>query len=269
MSTSTRVATATSTRVCVSTSTRTTSMVSPLMLRKDIPRDDGTAYWMGAHAAKVKKLPNIIEYSQQHFSPVDHGYWPSAPSVGVVVPEDWRVDGCSEMRFTSPIGVLRTGMHARDVYLDEQNAFERVVGQMTVPSGGRWWTTGHDDSVTHRTAVWFRRRRGLGGRAFRRYIYDSLAPAVVAAGGMDVRAYVFTPYTKLGNVSPGVNHDYPVQHRYHAVLIFGANSRADVDRMLGSSELAPVIAVQGDYITAAHAFTVERTVPVVRPNRQR
>src|SRR6516162_8507938 len=119
----------------MNTPTHTTSMVSPLMLRTDIPREQVTTYWATAHAAKVKKLPNLIEYNQRLFSATDHGFWPATPTVGTRIPEDWRVDGCSELRFGTTVGVLNTAAHAREVYLDEQNAFARVLGQVTPPGG--------------------------------------------------------------------------------------------------------------------------------------
>jgi hypothetical protein len=55
-----------------------------------------TTYWANAHAEKVKKLPNLIEYNQLLFSTTDHGFWPATPSVGTTIPETWRVDGCGD-----------------------------------------------------------------------------------------------------------------------------------------------------------------------------
>jgi hypothetical protein len=108
---------------------RTTSMLSPLMLRSDMTRDAATTYWANDHAAKVKKMPNVLEYNQRLFSTTDHGYWPATPSVGTTIPETWRLDGCAELRFRSLAAMLMTAPHAREVYLDEQNIFARVLGQ--------------------------------------------------------------------------------------------------------------------------------------------
>ena len=162
---------------------RTTSMVSPLMLRSDMTREAATTLWAEDHAAKVKKLPNLSEYNQRLFSATDHGFWPATPGVGTIVPETWRVDGCSEIRFRSTAAMLMTGLHAREVYLDEQNAFERVLGQPTGPGGGRWWTDGFDDSVGHHVALLLRRRRGVRGGEFREFVHERIGPALFAAGG--------------------------------------------------------------------------------------
>jgi hypothetical protein len=88
--------------------------------------------------------------------------------VGTIVPPNWRCDGMAEVRFVDMARALVTPVHMRDVHLDEQNLFERVLGQATGPGGGRWWTNGHDDAVGHRTVLLPRRRRGVsGGRSAR------------------------------------------------------------------------------------------------------
>jgi hypothetical protein len=109
------------------TPTHTTSLLSPLMLRTDIPREQDTAYWASVHAEKVKKLPNLVEYNQRLFSTTDHGFWPATTTVGTIIPDAWRLDGCAEIRFASTVGVLNTAVHAREVNLDEQNAFARPI----------------------------------------------------------------------------------------------------------------------------------------------
>jgi len=243
---------------------RTTSMLSPLMLRSDMAREAATTYWANAHAEKVKKLPNLIEYNQWLFSPAEHGFWPATPSVGTTIPETWRVDGCAEIRFRSLAAMLTTAPHAREVYLDEQNIFARVLGQPTGPGGGRWWTEGFDDTVGHRVALLLRRRRGVRGGVFRRFVHERIGPALLAAGARDLRTYTFLPWTQLAHTSPGVAHDNPPEHRYHGMVLFGTESRAAVDDLLNTAHVAALVADQHTALTAVHAYTVERTVPVIR-----
>ncbi|MFE3000232.1 hypothetical protein ACFXG4_35190 [Nocardia sp. NPDC059246] len=139
---------------------RTSSALYPVSLRDDMPREVATAYWAGPHAEIVKRHPHIREYIQRRFSPSDHGYWPTTPQVGTLVAPAWRVDGFAEVRLRSlAVAALTVPVHMRGVFLDEQNIFQRVLGQPTGPGGGRWWTTGHDDAVPHRTVVLLRRRR--------------------------------------------------------------------------------------------------------------
>jgi len=245
---------------------RTTSMVSPLMLRSDLAREGATTYWATDHAEKVKKLPNLVEYNQRLFSTTDHGFWPATPGIGTTIAKTWRVDGCSEIRFRSAVAILMTGLRAREVYLDEQNAFERVLGQPTGPGGGRWWTDGFDDTVGHHVALLLRRRRGVRGSVFRAFVHERIGPALFAAGARDLRTYTFLPWTRLAHTSPGVAHDNPPARRYHGAVMFGTESRAAVDSLLGSAQVAALVADQHTVLTALHAFSLERTVPVIRAN---
>ena len=48
--------------------------------------------------------------------------------------------------------------------------------------------------------------------------------------------------------------------------MFGTESRAAVDSLLGSAQVAALVADQHTVLTALHAFSLERTVPVIRAN---
>jgi hypothetical protein len=47
-------------------------------------------------------------------------------------------------------------------------------------------------------------------------------------------------------------------------VVFGTENRAAVDNLLGSAQVAPLVADQHTALTAVHAFSVERSVPVIR-----
>ncbi|MGO4616997.1 hypothetical protein AB4305_20240 [Nocardia sp. 2YAB30] len=244
---------------------RTSSALYPVSLRDDTPREIATDYWAGPHAEIVRRHRHILDYIQRQFSPSGHGYWPVTPRVGTLIAPAWRVDGFAEVRLRSlTVAALTTPMHMRGVFLDEQNAFQRVLGHLTGPRGGRWWTTGHDDAVAHRTAVLLRRRRGVSGRAFRRFLHEELGPALYAAGARDLRTYTFLPYTPLAHMTPGVSHDNPTHRRYHGAIVIGASSRDHLTELLASPGVSAVIDDQARVLTAAHAYTIERSVAVIR-----
>ncbi|KPI08173.1 hypothetical protein OK074_3702 [Actinobacteria bacterium OK074] len=248
---------------------RTTSFVAPVLLRTDLPREAALRYWAGPHAEIVGRSPNMVEYVQRPFSPTDHGYWPSSPTVGTAVPEGWRCDGVAEVRFASTAALLAMPLLMREVYLDEQNVFERVLGQLTHPGGGRWWTDGHHDAVGHRTVLLLRRRQGVGGRAFRAYVHHRIGPALHAAGARDLRTYTFLPWSRLVHPTPGVSHDNPAFRRYQGCAVIGTGSRTAMAELLESPQVAGIVADQHTVLTAAHAYTVERSVPVIRARRTR
>src|ERR1700752_1444646 len=108
---------------------KTSSFISPVWLREDLPREAALAYWAGPHAEIVRRLPTLAEYVQHHFSTSAHGFWPASDRVGTVIPATWRVDGFPEVQFQSTAAALMTPPHMRGVFLDEQNLFARVLGQ--------------------------------------------------------------------------------------------------------------------------------------------
>jgi hypothetical protein len=129
------------------------------------------------------------------------------------------------------------------------------------------WAPGHDHTIAHRTAVLLRRRRGVSGRRFRGFVHETLGAALHAAGALDLRTYTFQPFPKLIHMTPGVDHHYPAHRRYHGSLTIGAQSRDHLDELLASPRVSAVIRDQALTLTAAHAYTIERSVPVIRNRR--
>jgi len=248
----------------VNTPTRTLSAIYPVRLRTDLTRDAAYAYWAGPHAEIAGRLPNLMEYNQYHFSNTDRGYWPATTTVGTLIPPSAPLDGLSEVRLPSIAAGLSTGPHMRDIYLDEQNVFEHCLGHITTLGGGRWWTKGHDDTLGHRTVLLLRRRRGVRGRIFRSFVHSRLGAALHSVGAHDVRTYTFMPLAPVAHATLGVNHENPSDRRYHAAVIFGTKTRADVEGVTAAPEVASAIADQHLNCTAVHAYTVDRTVPVIR-----
>lgn len=241
----------------------TTSGIFPVWLRADLARETALRYWTGPHAEIVARLPHITEYLQHHFSATDHGYWPPSPTVGTAIPPDWRCDGIAEVRLAGAAAALTVPLHMRQVYLDEQNLFDRVLGNLTGPRGGRWWTTGHDSDVGHRTVLLLRRRRGVGRRAFRSYVHNRIGPALHEAGARDLRTYTFLRWSSLPHPTPGISHENPPYRRYHGCVVIGADSRAALAEILASKHVADLVADQHRVITAVHAFAVEHSEPVI------
>jgi hypothetical protein len=238
------------------------------MLRDDLTREAATEYWATGHGDLVRRtLPGVAEYVQRHFSPTDHSFWPDTPTVGTLISDQWRIDGCAELRFHNLRAILAASLHQREILFDEQNCFSRVLGHSTAPGGGRWWTNGHDDTPMHRVALLLRRRRGVPRKAFGAFVYDRLSPALLGGGVRDLRAYAFMPWFRLTNATFGVAHDNPIDRRYHGLVLFGVSDRAAVDLLLTSAHIAPIIADQHTVLTGVHAFTVERSVPVITRER--
>ncbi|OBI39710.1 hypothetical protein [Mycobacterium colombiense] len=244
--------------------TTTSSALYPLRLRADMDRDAAYTYWAGTHAQIAARLPNLLEYNQYHFSATDHSYWPGTDTVGTRIPDDWRSDGMTEVRLPGLLTSMSIPLHMREILFDEQNVFEHCLGHLSGPGGGRWWTNGHDDTVGHRTAVLIRRRRGVTGRAFRSFVHQQLGAALHTAGARDVRSYTFLPMVVRAHSTFGVSHHNPPHRRQHGAVVFGTDTRDDVEKLLASPALAAVVEAQHRSCVGLYAHTVDRTVAVIR-----
>ncbi|MGW0035192.1 hypothetical protein [Gordonia sp. NPDC003376] len=242
----------------------TTSAVMPVRLRQDIARPAAQEYWRGTHRDIVRRLPLILEYNQHHFSTSDRGFWPATTGVGTLIPSDWELDGIAETRFPGALGAVRVPRHMGEVFRDEQNVFEHVIGLMTGSGGGRWWTTGLDEDISTRTVLFLRRRRLTRSREFRSFVHERLGPALYRAGARDLRTYGFLRWSPYLHPTPGVSHRHPSYRAYNGAVVFGADDRDHLQEIIHSDELAPVVAEQSSYVTGVHAFGVEQTVPGIR-----
>jgi hypothetical protein len=74
----------------------------------------------------------------------------------------------------------------------------------------------------------------------------------------------FLPMAPVAHATFGVSHENPSHRRHHGAVVFGIGTRADVDRVVASPDVAAVVKDQHMTCTAIHAFTVDRTVPVIR-----
>ncbi|WP_440713631.1 hypothetical protein [Gordonia sp. FQ] len=243
---------------------KTLSGIYPIRLRADLPRDVAAGYWAGPHAELVKRGGHIYEYNQYHLSDDDHGYWPATPTVGTLPPDLFKWDGVTEVRLRNAAEMARAarGMLETIVH-DEQNVFDNVLGHICGPRGGSWWTTHHDPSVGHRTVLLLRRRRGVPLRRFRAFVHQRFGQVLHDGGALDVRAYTFLPITGVAHRTRGLSHAYPPSHRHDGAVVFGLNSRDDLEDFLATPELKALVEKQSTALTAVHAYSVDHTIPVI------
>jgi hypothetical protein len=248
-------------------SERVTSMCSFVWLRSDLTRDDAQAYWRGPHGQIANKIRAIHEYLQHHFSLTDHGFWPVPKGVGGTIPPDWKMDGMAEVRITSMVaGLIARLFRMKKIFHDEFNVFDRVLANTTRPGGGRWWTGPYQPETGFRAAVLIRARYEMKGAPFRRFIEETLAPALIAAGVRELRTHVFQPGGRFTQWTPDVRHDQPVNRAYAGALIIGAKNRAEFDKLIASSSLRATQAAQVRHCVAIHAYAVENTYPCALNN---
>jgi hypothetical protein len=72
----------------------------------------------------------------------------------------------------------------------------------------------------------------------------------------------------MAHTTFGVSHKNPPHRRYHGAVVFGTAARADVDDVIASPDVTAAVKDQHLTCTAVHAFSVDRTVPVIRMTPQ-
>lgn len=248
----------------MNTTERITSGCYLVWFRPDLPRPDIQAYWRCPHGQIANKIPAMHEYLQHHFSLTDHGFWPAPKGVGGAIPQDWRLDGLTEVRISGLMAsVVARLFHMRAIIHDEQNIFDRVLAKMTRPGGGRWHTGPYQPGIGFRAVVLLRARHESRGGPFQRFIDDTLAPALLEAGVSELRTHVFQSGGRFMHWTPGVRHDEPANRRYACALVIGARDRAEFDTLLASPGVRSTQPAQLRHCVAIHAYAVENSYPLV------
>jgi hypothetical protein len=176
-----------------------------------------------------------------------------------------------EVVFASGLPSPRSLLAAfRFVFPDESNAFDRVLGHVTGPGGGRLFTGDRSADVGARAAVLIRRRPGVRLGAFRAFVHDVLGETLARAPQtLELHTHAFLPYSRFAWPTPAVAHDNPPHRRYHGAVVLGAASRQELDELLRSPELRETQDAQAHHCVALHAYAVEETVVVVEGGKAR
>jgi hypothetical protein len=235
-----------------------------LWLRPDLAREQARAYWSGPHSRLAALTPGVREYRQHHFTADSRGAWPALDGVETAIDDRWRVDGTPEVTFEHVWSPLLGGRQVERIRRDERNAFARTLFHLTGPRGGRWLKSGYGAEVGSRVVVLLRRREQA---TLPEFVHETLGPALERCPGvLELRTQTFLPFVKYAWNTPGVAHDYPHDHRYHAAIVLGAADRPALEEALAAVNAELGLALRRQ-VTAALAYDVEQTFLFRRDGR--
>jgi hypothetical protein len=237
-----------------------------LWMRTDQPRQTGMDYWKGPHSKIITATPGFDEYRQLHLAETNPGLWPATPGVETAIPADRRIDGVAEVTFASVLSPLLGRKQTRLAYQDEINVFRRTLLYAGPPNSTRWYHVARPgEQVGARALIYLRRREGVSGRDFRKFINDELIPALANTGVLrELRTQVFLPWSKRLWDTPNVAHDNPTDQRFHASLMLGfadASTRGD---FFESDEIATLSDDLSTYASAVHAYDLSAALTYVK-----
>jgi hypothetical protein len=237
-----------------------------LWVRNDQPRQTGLDYWKGPHSKIISASPGLDEYRQTHLAEVNPGLWPATQDVETAIPPGRKIDGVAQVTFQTVLSALAGGEQSKLAFKDEINVFRRTLLYLGLPNWARWYEVGQKgDTVGSRVLVYLRRRDGVSGSNFRRFINDELAPQLAATGALkELRTETFLPWSKGLWNTPNVAHDNPVDQQFHASVMLGFASAEEQMAFFGSDVLGALSTKLSRVGSAAHAYQVSEALTFVR-----
>lgn len=239
-----------------------------LWYRSDLPREAARSYWRGGHAQIVARNPALSDYRQHHFAYDSNGLWPNTDAVETIIPRFLRVDGMPEVRLKGRVSLFLNNQYSKKILSDEVNVFARTILYITSNRGGAWFKSGYDEPVGFRCVALIKRKKGISGEQFERFISQELC--TVLNQSMDIlelRSQVFLEWNQRQWDSPGVAHDNAEDDQYHAAVIIGARSKADLLHALDRVTDGDFPSRQAWFCSAIHAYEVESTYTYCREGR--
>ncbi len=236
-----------------------------LWMRTDQPRQQGMDHWKGPHSKIISPTPGFDEYRQIHLAETNPGLWPATPGVETAIPADRKIDGVAEVTFASVLSPLLGRKQTRLAYKDEINVFRRTLLYTGPPNSSRWYeVTGDDEKVGARALIYLRRRHGVSGRDFRKFITKELVPALAGTGSLrELRTQTFMPWNEKLWDTPNVAHDNPTDQRFHASLILGFKDAAARAAFFAGEEITTLSNRLSGFTSAVHAYDVSAALTYV------
>ena len=237
-----------------------------LWVRSDQPRETGMNYWKGPHSKIISASPGLDEYRQIHLAETNPGLWPATRGVETEIPAGRKIDGVAQVAFQSVFSVLAGREQNKLAFKDEINVFRRTLLYLGLPNWSRWYDVARPgEKVGSRVQVYLRRRDGVSGGRFRKFINNELVPALADAGSLkELRTQTFLPWSKGLWDTPNVAHDNPADQQFHASLILGFTDAAGQAAFLESRKLGGLSAELAHFASAVHAYQVSEALTFVR-----
>lgn len=237
-----------------------------LWVRADRPRQASLDYWKGPHSKIISASPGLDEYVQVHLAETNPGLWPATPGLETEVPADRRIDGIAQVTFQTVLSALAGSEQTKLAFKDEINVFRRTLMYLGLPNWTRWYNVARPgDTIGSRVLVYLRRRDGVSGGRFRKFVYDELAPALAGIGNlMELRTQTFLPWSKALWNSPNVAHDNPPDRRFHASVMLGFADVAAQAALFEALRLGNLSSDLSRVASAAHAYQVSEALTFVR-----
>ena len=142
--------------------------------------------------------------------------------------------------------------------------FRRTLLYAGPPARPAGTTLRPGENVGARAIVYLRRRDGVRGRAFRKFIKKELVPALIATGVLkELRTQAFLPWNEKMWDTPNVAHDNPADQRFHASVDPRLHRRGRPDTFFEDTRPRASSPMLAPVASAIHAYDVSAALTYV------
>ncbi|MGQ4480110.1 strictosidine synthase [Streptomyces sp. SAS_276] len=237
-----------------------------LWVRTDQPRQTGMDYWKFPHSGIISATPGLEEYRQIHLAEHNPGQWPTTDGVQTTIPADRKIDGVAEVSFQSALSPLKGRGQTKPAFADEINVFRRTLLYAGPPNSSHWYDVADTEQPTGaRTLIYLRRRDGVGGGEFRKFVNEQLPLALADAAALtELRTQTYLPWSEKLWATPNVAHDNPKDQHFHASLTLGFTDSAAQDAFFTSEAIENLSDQLAPLASAIHAYDVAAALTFVK-----
>ncbi|BAZ70763.1 ethyl tert-butyl ether degradation EthD (plasmid) [Fischerella sp. NIES-4106] len=236
-----------------------------LWKRKSITLEMFDDYWRNVHGPVCARLPGQYQYWQFHVAHNQASIWPTLDGIDYSCPESDQFDGIAELTFATE-NDRQTWFNASGILMDDEyNIFSKAIGYNTSPGNSQTYvdciSTGYPngDLGIRKFHVMVKKADGVSIEAFRRYMKDSFAPAIVKSNFvLKFRLHLFEEVDNSRPDAPGVIHVELSRNQYQAAFEIAFSDSLDMANFFVSNEYISTVPSQPQYIKQISTFP-ERT----------
>ncbi|BAY50072.1 ethyl tert-butyl ether degradation EthD (plasmid) [Scytonema sp. HK-05] len=232
-----------------------------LWKRKGITLNMFDDYWRNVHGPVCARLPGQYQYWQFHVAHNQGGIWPTLDGIDYNYLESDQFDGIAELTFATE-NDRQTWFNASGILMDDEyNIFSKAIGYNTSPGNSQTYVDGistgdpNGELGIPKFHVMVKKADGVSVEAFRKYMKDSFAPAIVKSNFvLKFRLHLFEEVDNSRPDAPGVIHVEPPKNQYQAAFEIAFSNFLDMANFFASDEYTSTFKSQPKYIKQINTF---------------
>jgi hypothetical protein len=226
-----------------------------LWKRKGISLELFYNYWKNVHGPVCARLPGQYQYWQFNLTENQGGIWPTTAGVDYNSTEEERFPAIAELTFESEAERDIWFKSAAILMNDERNIFSKAIGYITNSGNSKTYIdcipTGDPNGNLGvlKFHVMVKKSDAVSVAAFRRYMTESFAPAVIQSDSMlKFRLHLLEEVDTSRPDAPGVSHYESLDKQYQAAFEIAFANSLEMETFFASKEYAAAVQDLAKYV---------------------